>query len=400
MVGAILQLQGIGKQDIYLTQNPTIDFFRYQYHRYINFASEIQELPLNEVATFGRQNYCIIPYYGHLLSKMYLHIKLPPLQKTSGNYACWSNILGYAIFDGPIEFVINGSVVDRIYPQLLDINDELTNSDKMLGRNLMLMKSDVYVSNYYNAINQTDLVIPLDFCFTQKYNMSLPLISMGAQEIRINFKLKKFDQVINYDGTTPPNEVYIIDSDLCAEYIWLDDTILQKFKLEKHMFLINQIQYQDEEIIPANTIAYNSSLKFDNMCKELLFACVSTDNTDSNNYFAYSNINDNSFIKDITFLLDGKRRFDKLPEYYSRLVFPDCVHSTVPIKYIYSLPFSLEPEKNQPSGSLNMSRFTDKTLSLTMNPGNEECRLHIYGIMYNILIIENGKISFEYLVIH
>ena len=68
---------------------------------------------------------CVIPKRGHLLSKLHLHISLPILEKTDGKYACWSDTLGYGIFDGPIELQIGGVVVDRLYPQFLDAWDEL-----------------------------------------------------------------------------------------------------------------------------------------------------------------------------------------------------------------------------------------------------------------------------------
>jgi hypothetical protein len=328
---------------------------------------------------------------------MYLHIKLPALEPNSGSYLSWVDTIGYAIFSDPIELEIGGVVVDRLYPQFLDIWDDLSNANKQSGRNFMLNKSEYYITNYGNASRPYDLIIPLEFWFTKQYSSALPLLSMYNQDIRINFKFRDFYQVVNYDGNRLPDYAPIIDSHVYAEYIFLDDTILETFQRQKHTYIIEQVQYNGDEIIPSNTTVYNTSLKYNHPVKELVFACAETRAITSNNYFTYSNTDtEGSLISEATLLLDGKQRFEFLPEFYYRSIFPDCVHSNIPMKYIYSMPFSLRPEDNQPTGSINMSRFNDVVLSLKLPPGNTDCFLYVYAINYNILTIENGNITFEW----
>jgi hypothetical protein len=168
MSPSILQLQAIGIQDVYLTKDPQINIFKYNYYRYVNFATETVKLNMNTIATFGQKTTCEIPKRGHLLSKLHLHIRLPQLNKISGDYVCWNDTLGYSIFAEPIELQIGGVIVDRLYPQFMNAWDELTNANKQLGKNFMLLKSDTYVNNYTNAKKEVDLVIPLDFWFTKQ----------------------------------------------------------------------------------------------------------------------------------------------------------------------------------------------------------------------------------------
>ena len=61
------------------------------------------------------------------------------------------------------------------------------------------------------------------------------------------------------------------------------------------------------------------------------------------------------------------------------------------------MPFAIKPEDYQPTGSANLSRFDEVTLSLEMTSGNPICKLYVFGIMYNIVTIENGVLSFEWL---
>jgi hypothetical protein len=398
MSPSIFQLQALGIQDVYLTKDPQINIFKYNYYRYVNFATDTVKLDFNSSLTFGQKSTCEIPKRGHLLSKLYLHIRLPKIVFSTGDYASWSDTIGYGIFSDAIELQIGGVTVDRLYPQFMDAWDELTNNNKQIGKNFMLLKSDTYVSNIQNASKDVDLVIPLDFWFTKRYNMALPLLSMFKQDIKINFKLRNFSDCINYDGDLPPHHD-IITSNIYAEYIFLDDIILKKFQEQKHQYVIEQVQYNGDEIIANSINIYNSDLKFSHPCKEIVFFAVETDNINTNNYFSYSNKEDDSpLIEEASLLLDGKYRFDHLPEFYYRTIFPDSVHSVIPMKYVYSMPFCIRPEDNQPTGSLNMSRFNDITLALKLCQNNPQMKLFVFAVSYNILTIENGSVVLEFVL--
>lgn len=398
MSPSLLQLQSVGVQDLYLTANPEINVFKYSYYRYLNFATETVRLSLNETPNFGKKHVCDISRRGHLLSKLHLHVCVPKLVSTeAGKFVCWSDALGYAIFKGDIELEIGGVVVDRIHPRFCEMYSELKSQDNMLGRNLMLLKSDVYTSAYYNAEKEVDLMIPLDFWFTKKYNMALPLLSMGGQSIRVKFELREFNDVIHYNTIQIPEKQNILDAGIFAEYIYLDEPILDEFANQKHVFLIEQIQYNEDEIIPSNTGSYNAQIMFNHPVKELVFGCVQHQNIITNNYYSYSSlIDDTNIIQEAGLLLDGKSRFELLPEFYYRCIFPDNVHSSIPTKYIYSMPFCLKPEENQPTGALNMSRFNDITLTLKLKQISEPLHLYVYGVSYNILTIHNGAFGIEF----
>lgn len=398
MSPSLLQLQALGEEDVYLTKDPQINIFKYNYYRYVNFATETVKLETNIVCDFGKRMTCEVPKRGDLLSKLHLHIRLPELVKKSGSYACWSDTIGYAIFSEPIELMIGGIVVDRLYPQFLNAWDEFTTGNQRLGKNLMILKSDVYSANFNNATKPYDLIIPLDFWFTKDYNLALPLLSMHHQNIKINFKLRNFEECINYDGGIPPDFVPIVTSSIYAEYVFLDDVIKTKFRNQKHTYLIQQVQYNEDEVIPANTLFYNTRIKMNNPCKEILFFAVEKQNSNNNNRFVYSKTSDNSpLLLSASLLLDGKLRFDNLPEFYYRVIFPQSIHSVIPLKYICSMPFSIRPEDNQPTGSLNLSRFND--IMLTLNTANTgEMNLYVFGISYNVVTVENGLLVMEFLV--
>lgn len=398
MVAGSLQLQARGLQDVYLTKDPEINVFQYQYFRYLNFANDLHKLHLNDTATFNSKTHAVIPKLGHLLSKLYLHLKLPPIVRSDGEYACWSDAIGYSIFSGPIELQIGGVVVDKLYPVGMDLVDELSTTNNKLGHDRMIMKSDIWRSAIHNSDKECNLMIPLNFWFTKNYSMALPLLSMTSQDIQINFSFADFVDVINYDAIAPPPRVEILESNIFAEYIMLDDVILDNFQAQKHQYVITQMVYNGDDYIFQNQSNFNTKINFQNPCKELLFCCVDKNNLANNNYFNYSRRSDEEpLIKEASLMLDGRHRYDGfLPEFIFRDFFPNIVHSVVPTKHFYVMPFSLKPEDNQPTGSINMGRFDEVLLSLKMYPNNPECKLYVFGIMYNIVTIENGVLTFEF----
>ena len=76
MGGGLMQLVAYGAQDVYLTGNPQITFFKVVYRRHTNFSVECIEQTFNGTADFGRTVTCNISRNGDLVTKMYLKVEL------------------------------------------------------------------------------------------------------------------------------------------------------------------------------------------------------------------------------------------------------------------------------------------------------------------------------------
>ena len=72
MGGGLMQLVAYGAQDMYLTGNPQITFFKVVYRRHTNFSMESIQQNFNGVADFGRTTNCNISRNGDLIHKIYL----------------------------------------------------------------------------------------------------------------------------------------------------------------------------------------------------------------------------------------------------------------------------------------------------------------------------------------
>ena len=75
MGGGLMQLVAYGAQDIYLTGNPQITFFKVVYRRHTNFSMESIQQTLNGTSN-GENGRCTatISRNGDLVHKMYLHV--------------------------------------------------------------------------------------------------------------------------------------------------------------------------------------------------------------------------------------------------------------------------------------------------------------------------------------
>jgi hypothetical protein len=393
MPGVLLQLTGIGLQDAYLTENPEINVFKYRYFRYLNFATEIFSIPLSNISDFGKSFFAAIPLRGHLLSKLFLKIRLPSLQKKDGTFACWTNGLGYALIDF-IEFEINGITYEKLYGYFLDMYDELTTNPTDYGKRNMILKTDNYYATRQNANRDVELMIPLSFWFTKQPNLAIPIHLFGAlTQIKVNFKFRRFEELIHYDGLIEPDPVGIRDIELFGEYIYLDEPVLNKvFPPEPSTkFLISQLQSHEREFIGPDVSTFMSELKFNNTVSELIFAFVEKDSLENNDLFNYSDrIENGPLVESLGLVLDGQERFPMLPESYFRLAVPKSIHSFVPTKYVYCIPFSNRPEYNQPTGSLNFSRFDVINLKLQKKNNGRPMYLYVFATNYNLMTIESG----------
>ena len=81
MGGGLMQLVAYGAQDIYLTGNPQITFFKVVYRRHTNFSMETIRQTLNGNADFNNKVSCTIARNGDLVYKIYLeheiHLQTP-----------------------------------------------------------------------------------------------------------------------------------------------------------------------------------------------------------------------------------------------------------------------------------------------------------------------------------
>lgn len=66
-----------GIEDIYLTKNPEISFFKKNYKRYSNFATEIKKISINNTPRYGETISINVDKVGDLLHKSFIEVSIP-----------------------------------------------------------------------------------------------------------------------------------------------------------------------------------------------------------------------------------------------------------------------------------------------------------------------------------
>lgn len=174
-----MQLVAYGAQDIYLTGNPQITFFKLVYRRHTNFAMESIEQTFNGSADFGKRVTTTISRNGDLITKIYVQLDLPTEAKVGGTFA-WTRQIGNVLLK-TVELEIGGQRIDKHYGEWLHIWNELTQTaEREVGYNNMIGNiSDLYTPAA--SVTGRTLYIPLVFFFNKFTGLALPLIALIAR---------------------------------------------------------------------------------------------------------------------------------------------------------------------------------------------------------------------------
>lgn len=285
MGGGLMQLVAYGAQDIYLTGNPQITFFKVVYRRHTNFAMESIEQTFNGTADFGKRVTCTISRNGDLIHRVYLQATLPAVQCQGTTSRCfrWVNYIGHALIRS-VEVEIGGQRIDKQYGDWLNIWNELTQEPgKQVGYDNMVGNTIALTGTGLNNTEKTTLYVPLQFWFCRNPGLSLPLIALQYHEVKIilDFRRKEecyvtTDEVGNCGlNVGTDNSVFCIGSleaaSLYVDYIYLDTDERRRFAQVSHEYLIEQLQFTGDEAITASQI--KMKLNFNHPCKELIWVC-------------------------------------------------------------------------------------------------------------------------------
>ena len=134
MGGGLMQLVAYGAQDVYLTGNPQITFWKVTYRRHTNFAMESIEQTFQRTGCdFGRRVQCTISRNGDLAYRTYLQVTLPEIGQDSccntkdcdKVYAAGLDYPGEQLIS-MVEVEIGGQRIDRQYGDWMHIWNQLT----------------------------------------------------------------------------------------------------------------------------------------------------------------------------------------------------------------------------------------------------------------------------------
>jgi hypothetical protein len=286
MGGGLMQLVAYGAQDVYLSGNPQITFFKVVYRRHTNFAVEPVQQTWNGAADFGRTVTCNINRNGDLITNMYLAVKLAA---APANSVAWGYVrrLGHALVED-VKVEIGGSKIDEHYGDWLNVWYELTHKVGQ-ERGYAQMIGDVpnLTNVSTNAKLGQQLYVPMIFWFNRNNGLALPLIALQYHDVRMTLKYRDLSQCINYLGTSAPVlSSLMADSYLLIDYVYLDAEERKRFAQASHEYLIEQLQFTGAESLTSQSNKYR--LNFNHPCKYLVWTPHLDRHMNRNSWVSYA----------------------------------------------------------------------------------------------------------------
>jgi hypothetical protein len=323
MGGGLMQLVAYGAQDVYLTGNPQITFWKVSYRRHTNFAMESIEQTFNGQADFGRRVTCTISRNGDLCYRTYLQVTLPEINQhmkngssaaatNDGVYARWLDFPGEQLIS-QVEVEIGGQRIDRQYGDWMHIWNQLTLTSeqqrgyyKMVGNTTQLTFitdpsfNDVdgpcesnaprQVCAPRNALPETTLYVPLQFWYCRNPGLALPLIALQYHEVKINLDIRPIDECLwavsslNCNSTAKAAKVTtaynqsLVAASLYVDYVFLDTDERRRMAQNPHEYLIEQLQFTGDESVGSSS--NKIKLNFNHPVKELVWVVQPDENVD------------------------------------------------------------------------------------------------------------------------
>lgn len=268
--------------------------------------------------------------------------------------------------------------------------------------------------NYYNLTNEVSLGGG-NYQYTKSTGLDFvndingkKLVQSDGTEFTITFVDAN---TITLDGqVTDTTEVYIThtyiitnpsvqytDIRLFADYVFLDIYEQKHFAKMEHRYLIEQLQFSENNSINANTNALNMKLTFNLPIKELVWIKQIDANKINNKQLNFSSTPDPYYevatddITYFTFSYNNEERIAERKGEYFRLIQPLNHHTNIPRnEYIYLYSFAYKPEELQPSGTSNLSKIDKVNFHFKFRTNHRAGNIRVYGLNYNVLRIEKG----------
>jgi len=455
MGGGLMQLVAYGAQDIYLTGQPQITFFKSVYRRHTNFATESILQTINGQPNPGNRVSVTVSRNGDLLKNLWIQYT-PNGFCTSTSFIMPADF-GHALLDY-LELEIGGQLIDRQYGRWLTIWRDLTEvnptgaqgqinmgngAEPIINSSSGLAVDSAVVSTKYQRMSYThqayneplfsmsaaptDAYIPMRFWFCRNPGLAVPLIALQYHEVKFNIGFQSAANIfqVGSNATAVPTTAQLPGFNtitVYADYVYLDTTERRQFAQNAHEYLIDQLQWQNDSS-GNSTIRLN----FNHPVKELIWTGAPNYNQQNQigraqDYYddvqgpatpsqivqgANATVSAALLNTQCKIVLNGTDRFTYRPlKYFTRNQIWDChtgFGATGIADSIAVYSFALRPEEHQPSGTCNFSRIDTAQLQFLYinssggsNATESTGSIDIYAVNYNVLRIMSGMGGLAY----
>ena len=324
MGGGLMQLVAYGAQDIYLTGNPQITFFKVVYRRHTNFSMESIKQTFNGTTGFGKEVSATISRNGDLVYRMYLEHDVTFSCTGEHTYVVITSNYGNNLIKNS-EIEIGGQTIDKHYSHWNNVYSQLTEFNPTNSFNngfdhsdsgfLGLSGGDVKRSTLFNTMSgngglvttgisnsnitakmgswditandtgqdlaSTKIFLPLNFWFNRNPGLALPLIALQYHEVKVKMTFENISNLVKtavessisqdsqFAGSGVTSRTTFSDAtvsgtpkfNLWCDYIYLDTDERRRFAQVSHEYLIEQLQFQSFSSSTSMELNFNHPVK-------------------------------------------------------------------------------------------------------------------------------------------
>ena len=334
---------------------------------------------------------------------------LIPTAKVENNYKTqgYSDSISNAMLE-EASLLIGGQTVQVLNGEILEILNDLTlpfSMDETLSKTQGRVYNPMGMtpaatnpqSSNFDVVQPPDFepfprrfYVPLRFFFHNKPGASLPhtLLTHHEVEVALKFRSLKYASSITTDVAKPAQLRLFVD------YVTLSPPERAAMTAAPPELVIPQYQLNAFELAPT-TGEQNVRLTFKHPVKELIlvFQDMNTVETPGGppRLFEYEDI-----LESLSVRLND---WEKLPHEvgsgdYLHSVVPMNHHTASPRRNVYTYSFTLRPEEDDASGSINFSRVLNPSLSIRLKDviglESKNIYMRVYAVSLNVLVFGQG----------
>ena len=351
MAGGLLQIVAFGQQDVYLTANPTITFWKVMYRRYAAFALESIEQVFSGTVSWNKRVSATISRNGDLINGAFIEIQL--MKGQGATYYPAEALIK------EITCSIGGITIDKHYSTWFRLHDSLWRGgdQKVAYQNL----TDFVDGEAAGTVKR--LYLPLIFWWNTMPGLALPLVALQYHEVKVDVLFGDASDVIGVDPT------YIPQASLWVDYVFLDAEERRRTAQSQAEYLITTLQFTGDETVQVASgkqVQNNIRINYNHPCKYLVWAACGPTHGQFTGGPLGTTAEAFAPLRFGKLQLNGHdRAAGRHGSYYNAVQSFQCM-GIKPQAGIYLYSFALKPSplENQPTGTCNFSRIDNSSLSL------------------------------------
>ena len=345
MSGGIEQLVARGAQDVFLTGDPQVSFFRSAYKRYTNFSMCRSRGLIQGEPSAGGMSSVRFERKGDLLGHTYL------VQKSAGVITPFNhNLVDH------IELLVGGQIIDTQYT---DYASNIYNA--------------VQAKNYSDAYGPEDTFYPLRFFFCNSSTTAMPLVALQYHDVEIRIYWAN-NAAVDADNF----EVW-------SNYTYLDTGEREYFASTPLNMLVKQVHRISPSSEQVQELNFNHPVSY-----------IATDKLEAagNQWGNPTNQTDGQQVK-LTLKINGSDvgepmeinpHYNAVPTKYHTAYSGKAGGGGAVTAPLFIIPFGIDLSSDQPTGSLNFSRLDSARLITSAGIFTAP----LYAVNFNVLKIDNG----------